>query len=345
MLTELDLCLPRRARSLPGARRRPAAACRGAARPGAWPSASAGRSQIDARFRSARSSGVGRAAGRRDAGRACRGSGSRQPTTYIFVLWMVGSSLVLLAIASVFMRNQVRSLRRLAVRRRELRQGPRRAELQARGCDRSAPSGARLHQDARPHPAPDHPAHRDAGRRLARSAHAADAHEARARADAGRARRRRAQVRRRRRWSAWCRAISISRAAKARKSRRDTDHRAADPGADLIDAQRDGAADLRRLAGPTTSCCCGRTRRGAASPISSAMRAATASISGSPASRRATASTSWSTMTGRAFRRSSAIAVFRPFYPPRRGAQPEHRRSRVSASPSRAMWRAARAAM
>jgi two-component system osmolarity sensor histidine kinase EnvZ len=37
------------------------------------------------------------------------------PTTYIFVLWMVGSSLVLFAVATVFMRNQVRSLRRLAV--------------------------------------------------------------------------------------------------------------------------------------------------------------------------------------------------------------------------------------
>lgn len=36
------------------------------------------------------------------------------PTTYIFVLWMVGSSLVLLAIASIFMRNQVRALKRLA---------------------------------------------------------------------------------------------------------------------------------------------------------------------------------------------------------------------------------------
>ena len=36
------------------------------------------------------------------------------PQTYIFVLWMVGSSLVLLAIASVFMRNQIKSLRRLA---------------------------------------------------------------------------------------------------------------------------------------------------------------------------------------------------------------------------------------
>ncbi len=37
------------------------------------------------------------------------------PTTYIFILWMIGSSLVLLAVAAVFLRNQVKSLRRLAV--------------------------------------------------------------------------------------------------------------------------------------------------------------------------------------------------------------------------------------
>ena len=36
------------------------------------------------------------------------------PTTYIFVMWMTGSSLVLLAVAIVFLRNQVKSLRRLA---------------------------------------------------------------------------------------------------------------------------------------------------------------------------------------------------------------------------------------
>ncbi len=36
------------------------------------------------------------------------------PTTSLFVLWMAGSSLVLLGIASVFMRNQIKSLRRLA---------------------------------------------------------------------------------------------------------------------------------------------------------------------------------------------------------------------------------------
>ena len=35
-------------------------------------------------------------------------------TTYIFVLWMVGSSLILFAVAMVFMRNQVRPIRRLA---------------------------------------------------------------------------------------------------------------------------------------------------------------------------------------------------------------------------------------
>ena len=35
-------------------------------------------------------------------------------TTYIFVMWMVGSSLVLLAVAAILLRNQVKSLRRLA---------------------------------------------------------------------------------------------------------------------------------------------------------------------------------------------------------------------------------------
>ena len=35
-------------------------------------------------------------------------------TTYIFVLWMIGSSLILVIIAAIFLRNQVKSLRRLA---------------------------------------------------------------------------------------------------------------------------------------------------------------------------------------------------------------------------------------
>ena len=35
-------------------------------------------------------------------------------TTYIFVLWMVGTALVLFGVATIFMRNQVRPIRRLA---------------------------------------------------------------------------------------------------------------------------------------------------------------------------------------------------------------------------------------
>jgi two-component system osmolarity sensor histidine kinase EnvZ len=36
-------------------------------------------------------------------------------TTYIFVIWMVGTSLILFGVAAVFMRNQVRPIRRLAI--------------------------------------------------------------------------------------------------------------------------------------------------------------------------------------------------------------------------------------
>ncbi|MBC8268383.1 MAG: HAMP domain-containing protein [Rhodospirillaceae bacterium] len=35
-------------------------------------------------------------------------------TTYVFVIWMIGSSLVLFAVATIFMRNQVKPIRRLA---------------------------------------------------------------------------------------------------------------------------------------------------------------------------------------------------------------------------------------
>ena len=36
-------------------------------------------------------------------------------TTYIFILWMIGSSLVLFIVAAIFVRTQVKSLRRIAV--------------------------------------------------------------------------------------------------------------------------------------------------------------------------------------------------------------------------------------
>ena len=61
---------------------------------------------------------------RRAADRRCRASGCTRSTTYIFILWMVGSSLVLLAVATVFMRNQVQVAAPPRRRRRRVRQGP-----------------------------------------------------------------------------------------------------------------------------------------------------------------------------------------------------------------------------
>ncbi len=36
-------------------------------------------------------------------------------TTYVFIMWMIGTSLILFAVASIFMRNQVKPIRRLAL--------------------------------------------------------------------------------------------------------------------------------------------------------------------------------------------------------------------------------------
>ena len=64
--------------------------------------------------------------------------------------------------------------------RRQLRQGPRRRRLQARGRVRDPQGWRGVQPDAQAHPAPHQPAHRHAGRGLARPAHAAHPHEARA---------------------------------------------------------------------------------------------------------------------------------------------------------------------
>lgn len=55
-------------------------------------------------------------------------------TTTVFVLWMVGSSLVLLAIAIVFLRNQMRPIRRLARIADELGKGRDVADIKPRGA-------------------------------------------------------------------------------------------------------------------------------------------------------------------------------------------------------------------
>ena len=87
----------------------------------------------------------------------------------IFILWMVGSSLILLGVAVLFLRNQVRPIERLARAADALRQGPRRAGLQALRRDRGAPRGRGVPADARaPRPLPA-AAHRDARGRQPRS--------------------------------------------------------------------------------------------------------------------------------------------------------------------------------
>ncbi|MCE9508270.1 MAG: HAMP domain-containing protein [Alphaproteobacteria bacterium] len=45
------------------------------------------------------------------------------PTTYIFILWLIGSSIVLMAIAVIFMRNQIRPIHRLAIAAEKLGKG------------------------------------------------------------------------------------------------------------------------------------------------------------------------------------------------------------------------------
>jgi len=44
-------------------------------------------------------------------------------TTYIFIMWMVGTSLILMAVAILFLRNQIRPIRRLAEAAEELGKG------------------------------------------------------------------------------------------------------------------------------------------------------------------------------------------------------------------------------
>ncbi len=45
------------------------------------------------------------------------------PTTYIFILWLIGSSIVLMLVAVIFMRNQIRPIHRLALAAEKLSKG------------------------------------------------------------------------------------------------------------------------------------------------------------------------------------------------------------------------------
>ena len=121
-----------------------------------------------------------------------RRSAAYASNSEIFLLWMVGTSLVLLAVAIAVPAQPDPADPAARRRRRELRQGPRGAGLPAARRARGAPRGARLHRDEDAHRARDRAAHRDAGRRVARPAHRPDPLQART----GAARRQRPRSRR-----------------------------------------------------------------------------------------------------------------------------------------------------
>ena len=88
-------------------------------------------------------------------------------TIYLFVPWVVGTALLLFGVAALFMRNQVRGIRRLAARGGGVRSGPRHAADPARGRHRSAPGRRRVQPDAGPDQALPGATHRNARRRFA----------------------------------------------------------------------------------------------------------------------------------------------------------------------------------
>ena len=95
-------------------------------------------------------------------------------TIYLFVLWLVGTALLLFCIAALFMRNQVRAIRRLAGAAEAFGMGRDMPADPARGSDRGASGRNGIQPDAGTHPPFPGAADRDAGRRVARPAHAAD---------------------------------------------------------------------------------------------------------------------------------------------------------------------------
>ena len=103
-----------------------------------------------------------------------RASGCTPARSTSSCCWLVGTALLLFGIAALFMRNQVRAIRRLAARGRGVRHGPRYRPDQAGGRHRGAPGRDRVQPDAGTHPPLPGAADRDAGRRVARPAHAAD---------------------------------------------------------------------------------------------------------------------------------------------------------------------------
>ena len=95
-------------------------------------------------------------------------------TLFLFFGWLVGSALLLFAIAALFMRNQVRAIRRLARSAEAFGMGRDVPAIRPEGRDRGAPGRRRIQPHAGAYPPLPGATDRDAGRRVARPAHAAD---------------------------------------------------------------------------------------------------------------------------------------------------------------------------
>jgi two-component system osmolarity sensor histidine kinase EnvZ len=67
-------------------------------------------------------------------------------TTYVFILWMVGTALVLFALATIFMRNQVRPIRRLAAAAEEFGKGRDVPDFQLQGAAEVRQAAAAFNQ-------------------------------------------------------------------------------------------------------------------------------------------------------------------------------------------------------
>ena len=67
-------------------------------------------------------------------------------TTYVFLLWMVGTSLALLAVATLFMRNQVKPIKRLAQAADDFGKGREVADFRAEGATEVALAGQAFNQ-------------------------------------------------------------------------------------------------------------------------------------------------------------------------------------------------------
>ena len=93
--------------------------------------------------------------------------------SHIFLLWMGGSSLVLMGIAIIFLRNQIRPILRLAEAAESFGKG-REIEFRPAWRTRGAPGRPCLHRDETAHRARHRAAHHPAQRRQPRSAHHPD---------------------------------------------------------------------------------------------------------------------------------------------------------------------------